>query len=229
MHPMDNQPPFSGPSVNTYAEGPPRQVPGFLSLHRMTTMLLAERTPATGRVLVLGAGGGLELKAFAAAQPGWSFDGVDPSADMLRLAEETVRPYAGRIRLQQGTIEAAPAGPFDAATALLTFHFIAREQRLETLRQLHRRLKPGAPLVVAHISFAQTEPERSMWIARHVAFGAPEGTDLAQLENARQAIGTRLSILAPEEEEAMLREAGFANVSLFYAGLSFRGWVSYAA
>jgi tRNA (cmo5U34)-methyltransferase len=67
-----------------------------------------------------------------------------------------------------------------------------------------------------------------MWIARHVAFGAPDGTDPAQMENSRQAIGTRLSILAPEEEEAMLRAAGFANVSLFYAGLSFRGWVAYA-
>jgi tRNA (cmo5U34)-methyltransferase len=50
----------------------------------------------------------------------------------------------------------------------------------------------------------------------------------AQIENSRQAIATRLSILAPEEEEAMLREAGFAAVSLFYAGLSFKGWVSYA-
>ena len=28
--------------------------------------------------------------------------------------------------------------------------------------------------------------------------------------------------------EASLREAGFSNVSLFYAGLSFRGWVGYA-
>jgi tRNA (cmo5U34)-methyltransferase len=219
---------FSGPSVSAYAEGPSRQVPGFLGLHRMTTMLLAERTPPNGRVLVLGAGGGLELRAFAESHPGWSFDGVDPSVDMLRLAEQTVGPYAARIRLHQGYIESAPEGPFDAATSLLTFHFIPRDQRLKTLRQVRRRLQRGAPFVVAHISFAQTEPERSVWIARHVAFGAPDGTDPAQLESSRQAIATRLSILAPEEEEAMLHEAGFSNVTLFYAGFSFRGWVSYA-
>ncbi|RYE53695.1 MAG: methyltransferase, partial [Hyphomicrobiales bacterium] len=38
----------------------------------------------------------------------------------------------------------------------------------------------------------------------------------------------RLTILPPEEEEAMLREAGFTDISLFYSAFSFRGWVAYA-
>lgn len=221
-------PAFSGQSVHAYSAGPPRQVPGFLGLHRMTTMLLAERVPADGQVLVLGAGGGLELKAFAEAHPGWSFDGVDPSADMLGVAKQATEQYPGRVRLHHGYIEDAPDGPFDGATSLLTFHFIAPDKRLETLRQVHRRLKPGAPFVLAHISFPQTEPERSQWIARHVAFGAPDGAHPAQLESSRQAIATRLTILAPEEEEALLAEAGFDGIELFYAGFSFRGWVTYA-
>ena len=194
----------------------------------MVTLLLAERVPVSGRVLVLGAGGGLELKAFAEAQPGWSFDGVDPSADMLALAQQTVGPHAARVQFHEGEIGAAPDGPFDAAASLLTFHFIPRDARLETLTQVRRRLRDGAPFVLAHISFPQSEPERSLWIARHVAFSASEGTDPAHLESARHALGMRLSILAPDEEEAMLRDAGFSNVSLFYAGLSFKGWVAYA-
>jgi tRNA (cmo5U34)-methyltransferase len=47
---------FRAEHARAYAEGPPRQVPGFEGLHRMTAMLLAERVPAEGRVLVLGAG-----------------------------------------------------------------------------------------------------------------------------------------------------------------------------
>jgi tRNA (cmo5U34)-methyltransferase len=148
---------------------------------------------------------------------------------MLALAEETVGEHFSRVTLLEGTIEVAPEGPFDAATCILTFHFIPREQRLETLRQIRQRLKPGAPFVLAHVSFPQTEPQRSQWIARHVAFGTADGTDPAQMESARQAIGSRLTILTPEEEEAMLREAGFADVSLFYAAFSFKGWVSYAS
>lgn len=191
----------------------------------MTSMLQAERISAHGEVLVVGAGGGLELKALADEHPGWTFTGVDPSADMLRVAEQTVGQHSARIRLHESYIDAAPVGPFEGATCLLTLHFVSRHQRLETLRHIHRRLVPGAPFVVAHISFPQTEPERSMWIARHVALG---GTDPANVESAKQAIATKLSILSPEQDEALLREAGFSNVSLFYAGLSFRGWVGYA-
>ena len=219
---------FNEHAAASYIEGPPRQVPGYAGLLRMTTLLLAERMPDAGRVLVLGAGGGLELRAFADAHPQWSFDGVDPSAPMLRLAAQTLGSHAQRARLHEGYIQAAPEGPFDAATCILTMHFVPREQRLDTLQQLRRRLKPGAPFVLAHISFPQTEPERSLWIARHVAFGSPDGVPAAQLESARQAIGTRLSLLAPEEEEELLRQAGFFDVSLFYAAFSFRGWVAYA-
>nr|WP_309547196.1 class I SAM-dependent methyltransferase [Rhizobium rhizogenes] len=219
---------FAGDAVRSYLEGPPRQVPGFSSLHRMTAMLLAERTPENGRVLVLGAGGGLELKAFADMQRGWSFDGVDPSADMLQLARQVAADHAERIRLHHGNIDAAPEGPFDAATCLLTFHHVPLPQRLETLKEVRRRLKAGAPFVLAHVSFPQTEPDRSMWIDRHVAYGAPDGADIGRLENARNAMRERLHILSPEEEEAMLREAGFSDVTLFYAAFSFKGWVAYA-
>lgn len=191
----------------------------------MISMLLAEHVPAHGRVLVLGAGGGLELKALADDHAGWTFDGVDPSADMLKTAAEVVATHASRVRLHCGTIDIAPDGPFDGATCILTFHFIPSDQRLETLRQIRRRLVTGAPFAVAHISFPQAEPERSMWISRHVAFGS---TDATNVESARHAIATRLSILSPGEDEAMLREAGFSGVSLFYAGLSFRGWIAYA-
>jgi tRNA (cmo5U34)-methyltransferase len=216
---------FGRNHANNYADDPRRQVPGFESLHRMTSMLLAERMPLHGRLLVLGAGGGLELKALADDHPNWTFDGVDPSADMLRVAQQVVSVHSSRIDFHHGYIDAAPERLFDGAVCLLTLHFVPREQRLETLRQIHRRLVRDAPLVVAHISFDQSEPARSMWIARHVAFA---GADPANAENAMQAIATRLSVVSPEEDEEMLREAGFSGVTLFYAGLSFRGWVGYA-
>lgn len=60
-------------AVARYAEGPRRKVPGYDSLLPMVRILLAERVPANGRVLVVGAGGGLELEDMARAHPGWLF------------------------------------------------------------------------------------------------------------------------------------------------------------
>lgn len=220
--------PFSDPlAVARYAEGPPRLVPGFADLHRMTLLLLAEHTPADGRVLVLGAGGGLELKTFAESQPGWRFDGVDPAAEMLKLAQATLGPLASRVQLHEGYIESAPAGPFDAATCLLTLHFLPLEERRRTLGELYQRLKPGAPLVVAHHSFPQEEAERAQWLLRYAAFATASGIGQEQAASARVAIGARLPVLSPDQDEALLREAGFSAVSLFYAGFTFRGWVAY--
>lgn len=221
--------PFSGSAVNSYHEGAQRQVPGYNDLHRMMSLLLAENTPKDGTVLILGAGGGQEIKALADAHKGWSFDGIDPSADMLSLAKTITGQHAQRVRLFEGYINDAPQQLYDAATCILVFHFIPREQRLETLTQIRRRLKTGAPFIAAHLSFSQNEPERSQWIARHVAFGLENGTDPLNAENTRQAIGSRLSILSPQEDVALMQQAGFSNVSLFYAGLSIRGWVGYAA
>lgn len=220
---------FSDPAaVARYAEGPVRLVPGFHGLQRMAAVLLAERVPEAGHVLVLGAGGGLELKAFADAAPRWRFVGVDPSAPMLSLARDTLGPLISRVALIEGRIDAAPAIPFDGATCLLTLHFLPAEERLHTLVELRRRLKPGAPLVVAHHSVPQGASAKARWLERYAAFAAASGTPVQDARKAIEAIGDRLPLLAPEQDVALLEQAGFDGIELFYAGFTFRGWVAYA-
>jgi tRNA (cmo5U34)-methyltransferase len=221
--------PFSNAqAVARYAENPPRVVPGFADLQRMTTLLLEEHAPEDASILVLGAGGGLELKMFAQAHPKWRFEGVDPSAEMLVLAEQTLGPLLERVQLHQGYIDAASEGPFDGATCLLTLHFIGAEERRRTIAEVRCRLKPGAPFVVAHLSFPQGGDERALWLSRYAAFAAASGIDMEKAKSASAAIDKHLNILTPEQDESILRDAGFSNISQFYAGFAFRGWVAYA-
>jgi Methylase involved in ubiquinone/menaquinone biosynthesis len=217
---------FSDPdAVARYAQGPIRQVPGFQGMQQMARILLAERVPDDGHVLVLGAGGGLELKAFADAQPGWRFTGVDPSAEMLQLATTTLGPLASRAGLIEGYIDDAPQGPFDGATCLLTLHFLPAEQRLHTLAEVRRRLAPGAPFIVAHHSVDDATDKRERWLSRYAAFAVASGVPATNMVNAAAAINARLPLLSPAQDEALLGEAGFVDIELFYAGFTFRGWV----
>ena len=221
--------PFADPeAVARYADGPPRFVPGFADLHRMTAILLAERAPAEAHVLVVGAGGGLELQALANAQPSWTFTGVDPAPEMLKLAATTLGPLATRAELIEGYVDDAPDGPFDAATCLLTLHFLDAVERRRTAAEIHRRLRPGAPFVAAHSSFPQNPEVRSQWLARYAAFGVSHGVDPAQAETIRATVDASLALLSPEEDEAVLRAAGFREVTPFYAAFTWRGWVAYA-
>lgn len=219
---------FSDPTaVANYAERTARIVPGLRDLHRMTGVLLAERAPADARILVLGAGGGLELKAFIDMQPGWSFDGVDPSPEMLDLARTILGPTAARVRLHEGYIDTAPNGPFNGAVCLLTLHFLPREERLRTLKQMLMRLKPGAPLVIAHHSFPTEDPARDRWLARNAAFATASGVPVAQAQGGITAIKERLPVLSPQQDVDLLREAGFTDIDLFYCAFTFKGWVAY--
>ncbi len=211
--------------VARYHEGPPKFVPGFADMQRMARVLLAERAPVDARVLVLGAGGGLELKAFADGQPGWTFDGVDPSAAMLDLARQMIGPHGDRVRLHQGYVDVAPEGPFDAATCLLTMHFMPVAERRQALAAIHARLRPGSPFVVMHMSVAAGLEERARWMARDEAFVVAGGVAPELARQRRESISAGLSVLAPEEDEALLREAGFGDIEVFYIGGAFRGWI----
>lgn len=216
-------------AVANYLDGTYQKVPGLTALHRMTELLLAEAVPEDGRVLVLGAGGGLELKAFAQARPGWRLVGVDPSAAMLGLAERTLGTLAPKVDLIEGDIDAAPDTLFDGATCLLTLHFLSPAERLHTLRALHQRLREGAPLVVAHHSFDTSEEGKARWLRRYAAFATTPGTPVANSDAAIATMDQRLPVLAPDAEVDLLEKAGFGGIELFYAAFTFKGWVAYRA
>lgn len=220
---------FSDPgAVARYTDNLVRQVPAVHVLHQLAGLLLRERVPADGRVMVLGAGGGVELKAFAEANPDWRLLGVDPSSEMLDLAARTLRPLASRVELVRGYIDDAPDTLFDGATCLLTLHFLSREERLHTLRELKRRLRPGAPLVIAHHSVPDDIDEKLAWFRRHAAFVASNGVPPLDADANALAIADRLPTLSPEADVELLLQAGFTQPSLFFAAFTFRGWVAFA-
>ena len=101
-------------------------MPGFLDLHKMSHDLAARNAPSDAKILIHGAGGGLELETFAKHNPGWSFVGVDPAQAMLDVAAKRMSKYKNDCNLHCGFIESAPEGRYDGATSLLTLHCYTR-------------------------------------------------------------------------------------------------------
>ena len=207
-----------------YANGPAKFMPGFHDVHRMAGVLIREYAPPNAHVLVHGAGGGLELEAFARENPEWTFMGVDPAKPMLDEAKERLGELNERVTLHHGYAEDAPAGPFDAATSLLTLHFLNAAERQKTVSEIVRRLKPGSPFVTAHCSFSQDSKHRDAWLARHREFAVASGIEAEEADNGRKDISDSLEVFDPESDEKILRDAGLSDVTLFYAAFTWRGW-----
>ena len=136
------------------------------------------------RVLEVGFGGGDLLVRLADTVSGGGVEGVELSLPMLRRVEARVRRrgLSGRVRLQEGAVDALPfeAGRFDCACSVNTVYFWPDLRR--GLAELARVLRPGGRLVLGF------------------------GSDVAMRRAGYEAHGFRL--YSAEEIERALRESG---------------------
>lgn len=195
------------------------------NLHFLLRLVLTD-LPVDARVLCVGVGTGAEILSLATAYPGWSFVGVDPSAEMLavgrrRLEQAGLMP---RCELVQGYLEDAPREAFDAVVSLLVAHFIKGEGRPAFYAGIYDRLKPGGRFASAEISGDLDAPEfpamLENWKEVQTLMGATPQS-LAKLEGMmRETLG----VLPPDETEALWRAAGFVLPTPFFQAFMIRGW-----
>ena len=217
--------------VKGYIEqGPPAFMPGHGGMLQLVGVLLAEHVPQDGRLLVVGAGGGLETRYLATVEPGWRFVGVDPAAAMLDLARATAGSVAGdRLRLIEGTVLDAPEGPFEAATCILVLGLIPDDgSKLATLHEIRLRLNAGAPFVLVDQCIDRSAPDLERRLDRYAAYARRSGVTAEAVVGARMAVGALESMVPASRNDQLLHEAGFHDVEVFYVGMAWRGWVAYA-
>ena len=208
-----------------YVDGPKRFVPGHHDMLRMCAQLIAEEAPDDARILVVGAGGGIELRHFAEARSGWHFTGVDPSAEMLAVARSTLGPLAARCDLIEGTVDAAPAGPYDAASCLLTLHMIPDDgSKLATLQATRGRLRSGAPFVMVDHCLDRADPQFGRRLDRYARFALESGAPPEDVARACEGIRQFVPMISREREAELLVQAGFREIEIFYSGLLWTGW-----
>ena len=215
-----------------YAANEPAQfVPGYFAMHQMAAQLLQEKAGDDAEVLVLGAGGGMEIASFGAYAPRWRFTGVDPSGEMLDQARAAIgkENLSDRVEWVCGYIPDAPAGPFDAATCMLTLHFVEDDGRkLDALKAIRGRLRPGAPFVLVDLCLDKSALDYDHRRDRYARFALTSGAAPTDIDRTRTRLKDVLNTVAPERNEALLEEAGFEGHEIFYAGLSWRGWIAHA-
>jgi ubiquinone/menaquinone biosynthesis C-methylase UbiE len=115
-----------------------------------TRPIMKQRTKvvplATGKVLELGIGGGLNL-GFYNPSAVESVFGVDPSEELRRRAEHAQRPAGLKVEVREGTAEALPFDDKSFDTVVCTYTLCSVHDPIASLREARRVLKPGGRLL----------------------------------------------------------------------------------
>lgn len=205
-------------------------VPGYEVLHRLVAVLLGGELGGGAHLLIAGVGTGAEIANLASDRPGWRFTGFDLSADMLGAARRRVDAagWGERVDLLRGGVDAVPDTAFDAATLVLVLHFLPDDGTKQAmLSGLAKRLKPGAPLVLADLHGARGTAEFDRLMATWRAWQLDAGIPEPDVDKGFAHIVKDIHFVPEERLAAMLETAGFGRPERFWGGLLFGGWVAY--
>ncbi|AHB50256.1 hypothetical protein W911_12345 [Hyphomicrobium nitrativorans NL23] len=218
-------------TLDDYAKLAEQFIPGRRAIFSIVEAALLELlADGPSKILVVGAGGGEEILRLGANNPNWSFVGVDTYQPMVELAHRRLAetPVGARARVETTTIEALEDDGFDAATCILTAHFVPDDgAKAAFLKAIHSRLKPGAPLaIVDGVGVAgedKTELLRRIWKRHAVCNGVSPDVAESNAENFK-----KVAVVSEEREEALLASAGFERLTPIFRGLAIKGWLAFA-
>lgn len=204
----------------------------YEEIFKISHCCLRTRLPADAKVLVVGAGTGMEFTEFAPLNPGWSFCGVDPSADMLALAKLKIleRNLAGEIELRRGYVDdLKEEAVFDGATCILVMHFLKDDgAKLALLESIGKRLKRGAAFVLVDGFGEPGSVEFEVMTKAWKQYPMLHGVSSETVEEAFNERIMKMIQFVPESRVLeLLRTAGFTGVFKYYSGFLYGGWMGY--
>ncbi len=100
------------------------------------------------RVLDIGCGTGTLVVAIKQRHPDTQVVGLDPDGRVLARATRKAEKVRANVQLDQGFADTLPYadGSFDHVFSTFTFHHLEGDQKLPTLREIRRVLKPSGRL-----------------------------------------------------------------------------------
>lgn len=224
---------FDQEIATEYDKGVRRTLPTYDPMLRLSQTFLRYALKEQAEVLVVGCGGGNELKAFGVPNPGWRFTAVDPAKAMLEAAKNKA-VHAGieeRIDWVNGTVMDVPNEKrFDAATCILVLHFVPEiEEKRALLMKIRSHLDFGAPFVLVSKFGDPNESEFKELVALWKNYWL-DMTNMTEqkVEELMKATLTESSI-SEAEIRALLRDSGFHRIANFFRTNHFGGWVCYAS
>jgi 2-polyprenyl-3-methyl-5-hydroxy-6-metoxy-1,4-benzoquinol methylase len=192
-----------------------RDLPAAVRMHtqlRAFTCPMAavvRRVPRAGSLLEVGCGHGLFANEAALENPELQVLGIDPAADKIRWACESVQGRE-RIRFQQGRLEGTSEDLFDAVAVLDVLYLVPRADWPAFLAGCRERLRPGGKLLLKEVDVRPRWKFYRCWLQESLSvrlFGI--------------TLGREFAFAGREEMLGLLRGAGFGAAEVTDLGRGY--------
>lgn len=224
---FDTNPPVAANEYNNLVE---MAMPGYSAMHTMVKAILKCRLPENAHLLIVGAGGGTEILRLSQGNPQWKILGVDPSSNMLAIAQQKIEQnsLSQQVSLFNGYVQDLPLTPlFDAATSILVMHFLPDDgSKLTFLQNIAQRLNSSATLFVVDVFGNKDTPEMEERISFVAAYRQEMGMPYEKHLEMMKPFNNGVHPVSEAREEELLQQAGFGNIMRFYTGLWVSGWIA---
>lgn len=217
---------FTEEAAQVYDEKNSKLLPISGCVHFLIGLILKD-LPARARILCVGAGTGAEILTLSRTFPEWSFVALEPSLAMLNVCRERIESagVADRCEFVHGYVQDLPGEPiFDAALSVFVAHFVAREERSKFFRHMTDRLRSDGYLINVEISFDLDSVEFPSMLKNWEAVQTLMGATPDSLATLPKQLKEVLTVIPPQETEALLRDSGIGCPVRFFQALMIHGW-----
>lgn len=209
-----------------------RSVPLYAEVQRMVVELAVRFLGDGATVYDIGSASGTTLAGIAeAVPPGRKIRlvGIEPSAGMRAQAAKKLAPV-GLIHdvdfWPQPVEEYESLPDAHVIVMLYTLQFLRPMVRPRVMRSLYRSLQPGGCLIFAEKILGSDPDLRRIFIELYHDYKSRNGYSETEIAGKREALENVLIPFTDEENQAMLREAGFAQRERLFQWYNFAAYIA---
>lgn len=119
-----------------------------------------------------------------------------------------------------------PAAAASVTLAVLTLQFVPIEHRARVIQDAYDRTLPGGALIVVEKVLGGTSKLASTFIDEYHEHKRASGYSQDEIDAKALSLEGSLVPVSAEENERMLRAAGFKHVECFWRWMNFAGWLA---
>ncbi len=218
---------FGGDVPASFDDHIARSIPSYAACHDLVVDIADHLVPAHGRCYDLGCSTGVLTGRLAErlAARGAEVIGIDREPGMLQIATERCAKLPS-VRFETTALEDLDFARADLVVSYYTLQFVPVANRQQVVDRIARALEPTGALLLFEKVLAPTARDQEMAAGVYVDWKRRQGYGDDEIGAKTRSLRGVLSPLSHDENEEMLRRAGFTEMTQVFRWMIFDGLVA---